>query len=66
MQLAAQVGRLTPEHLDGLERAERRVELGDVPVEGIEGRLDALTVVALPGRREVFDPGQRVRLVVVR
>ncbi len=57
-QLGAELGGGALEDLDRLERAQGRVELGRVPVEGVEGLAHLLAVVALLGDRQVLDPGQ--------
>ena len=48
------------ERIDGLERAQRRIELRGVTVERVEGSLDALLLVALLGNGQVLDARQRL------
>ena len=48
------------ERVDRLQRTQRCVELRRMPVEGIEGGLDALLLVALLGQRQVLHPRQRL------
>ena len=46
------------ERVDGLERAQGRVELRGMAVEGVERGLDALLLVPLLGHGQVFDARQ--------
>ena len=48
------------ERIHGLERAQGRVDLGRVTVEGVEGSLDALLLVALFGDGQILDARQRL------
>ena len=48
------------ERIHGLERPQGRVDLGRMTIEGIEGSLDALLLVALFGHGQVLDARQRL------
>ena len=65
-QIGAERGGLAVERVDGLQRAQRRVQLGGVPVEGVERGLDALLLVALLGDGQVLDPRQPLARGVLR
>src|SRR5207244_8172213 len=58
-QLLAELAGLVAENLDRLDRPQRRVEPGDVAVEGVERLADALRLVAALGVREVLDARER-------